>query len=236
MVGRFGPTTTVAWAALTASALALAACGSDGADGAPSEPSVVTASGTATIEPPTPRATSPASQPTSGPASEVDVAVIEAAVYADIAARSADSSAHHYPGRLECGSGSVPVGSALACGYIPDEPVEFGGPFVVVLDDETIVWTSAPCCDAAPVPEAYPSGALCRDLAAPPPDAPREVSDGQTLDPAPDYHLSYGLAVWYWYAEGRPTRMDADLDGIPCETVYEPGEVADFWDSTIALG
>jgi hypothetical protein len=130
---------------------------------------------------------------------------------------------------LECGSGSVAVGSALRCSYIPDEPLEFGGPFVVVLGANRIVWTTAPCCDAAPWPDAYPAGAFCRDLAAPPPDR-QEVREGV------DYYLSYGLAVWYWYAAGRPDRMDADLDGIPCETVYDSDEVAAFWDSAISLG
>ena len=137
---------------------------------------------------------------------------------------------------MECGSGSVAVGSALECSYIPDEPTEFGQPFVVVLDADRIAWSQAVCCGGAPSPNDYPAGAFCRDLAVPPSDAPREARDGTLLDPSPDHHLSYGLAVWYWYAEGRPDRMDADLDGIPCETVYDPGEIAQLWGSAIPLG
>jgi hypothetical protein len=241
MVRRSGIQTAVAVAAVTGATLWVAACGSGEGGGAPVSPSGVTDSATATTTQPTPRSTTSAggsatSMPDPDAASMVDVAVIEAAVYADIAARFADASADYYPGTLDCGSGSVAVGSALQCSYVPDEPLEFVGPFVVVLDAERIVWTSAPCCDGAPLPQAYPVGAFCRDLAAPPSDAPREVRDGRTLDPSPDYHLSYGLAVWYWYAEGRPDRMDADLDGIPCETVYDSDEIAAFWDSAISLG
>ncbi len=40
---------------------------------------------------------------------------------------------------------------------------------------------------------------------------------------------SYAEAVRYWYREGAPDRMDADLNGVPCETVYDAGAIADFW-------
>jgi len=40
---------------------------------------------------------------------------------------------------------------------------------------------------------------------------------------------SYGEAVDYWYSEGQPPRMDDDLNGIPCETVYPPSVVTDYW-------
>jgi hypothetical protein len=229
--------TAVAVAAVTGASLLVTACGSGEGGGAQDSPPGVTDSATATSTQPTPRSTTSAggsvtSMPDPDAASTVDVAAIESAVYADIAARFAGV----YPGTLECGSGSVAVGAALECSYVPEEPLEFGGPFIVVLDADHVVWTSAPCCDGAPWPDAYPAGAFCRDLAAPPRDSPREIRDGRTLDPSPDYHLSYGLAVWYWYAEGRPDRMDADLDGIPCETVYDSDEIAAFWDSAISLG
>ncbi|MDH3261724.1 MAG: DUF3160 domain-containing protein [Acidimicrobiia bacterium] len=47
------------------------------------------------------------------------------------------------------------------------------------------------------------------------------------------YHLadrgaSFGQAVVYWVREGAPDRMDADGNGLPCETVYDPGEIAGF--------
>jgi len=45
-----------------------------------------------------------------------------------------------------------------------------------------------------------PSGLYCRDLKA--------------------MGYSYSQATSYWYYHGRPAMMDADLNGIPCETVY----------------
>jgi hypothetical protein len=40
---------------------------------------------------------------------------------------------------------------------------------------------------------------------------------------------SYAGAVQYWLGEGRPDRMDADRNGIPCETVYPESEVVEYW-------
>ena len=62
-----------------------------------------------------------------------------------------------------------------------------------------------------PVPgsSALPSGLFCRDLDA--------------------RGLSYAQAVAYWLAEGRPTRMDASNNGIPCQTVYPRPEVEAYW-------
>jgi hypothetical protein len=53
------------------------------------------------------------------------------------------------------------------------------------------------------------AGLFCRDLAA----------QGAT----------YGEAVAYWWYYGRPARMDADNNGIPCETVYAAAIVNAFW-------
>lgn len=53
------------------------------------------------------------------------------------------------------------------------------------------------------------SGLFCRDVSA----------------------LGYGYAdaVAYWTREGQPDRMDADMNGIPCETVYDHAAVVAFW-------
>jgi len=40
-----------------------------------------------------------------------------------------------------------------------------------------------------------------------------------------DRGTSYDQAVVYWILEGAPDRMDADGNGIPCETVYQASEV-----------
>lgn len=52
-------------------------------------------------------------------------------------------------------------------------------------------------------------GLLCRDLAA--------------------AGWDYERAVAYWNEEGRPARMDADENGIPCETVYAASDVTAYW-------
>ncbi len=62
--------------------------------------------------------------------------------------------------------------------------------------------------DLAPI-EALDRGLLCRDLAA------------------MDY--PYEAAVWYWIDEGSPARMDADGNGVPCETVYAASDVEAVW-------
>ena len=61
------------------------------------------------------------------------------------------------------------------------------------------------------VPEysGVPAGLLCRDLKA--------------------RGFSYAEAAGYWFATGSPDNMDADRNGIPCETVYPASEVEDYW-------
>ena len=56
-----------------------------------------------------------------------------------------------------------------------------------------------------------PAGLLCKDLKA--------------------KGYSYTAAVDYWDAAGQPDRMDADGNGIPCETVYPVDDVTDYWGS-----
>jgi len=47
---------------------------------------------------------------------------------------------------------------------------------------------------------------------------------------------SYAVAVAYWLSEGRPERMDADRNGIPCETVYDSNEVSSLLRLADGLG
>jgi hypothetical protein len=56
-----------------------------------------------------------------------------------------------------------------------------------------------------------PAGLLCKDLKA--------------------QGYSYSAAVAYWQREGMPDRMDADRNGIPCETVYSRADVVAYWPS-----
>ena len=52
-------------------------------------------------------------------------------------------------------------------------------------------------------------GLFCRDL----------EPDGYT----------FAEAVAYWLREGAPDRMDADGNGIPCETVYPSDAIEAFF-------
>ncbi|MDJ0497814.1 MAG: DUF3160 domain-containing protein [Acidimicrobiia bacterium] len=58
------------------------------------------------------------------------------------------------------------------------------------------------------------AGLFCRDLA--------------------DMGYGFWMAVPYWLAEGAPDRMDADRNGIPCETVF-PEEYESFLNAAIGL-
>lgn len=39
------------------------------------------------------------------------------------------------------------------------------------------------------------------------------------------HRYTFAEANRYWVREGRPGRMDADLNGIPCQTVYSLAQV-----------
>lgn len=66
----------------------------------------------------------------------------------------------------------------------------------------TATTTSIPTATAT----TNPPKVFCRDLAA--------------------QGYSYREALDFWVGEGAPDRMDADLNGIPCETVFEAADVA----------
>lgn len=78
--------------------------------------------------------------------------------------------------------------------------------------------TTATTTTAAPVSAALgdvrsqPPGLFCRDLRA--------------------KGFSYSAAVDYWRNNGQPDQMDADRNGIPCETVYPRSDVIAYWGAT----
>jgi hypothetical protein len=69
-------------------------------------------------------------------------------------------------------------------------------PPVIVVPDPTTVY--APDYDGPYY--LLPDGLYCRDLK--------------------DMGFSFADAINYWNYHGQPSRMDLDLNGIPCETVY----------------
>jgi hypothetical protein len=61
-----------------------------------------------------------------------------------------------------------------------------------------------------------PAGLFCRDL----------NSKG----------YSYVAAIDYWRIHGQPNQMDADRNGIPCETVYARGDIGKYWNGRDIVG
>lgn len=67
----------------------------------------------------------------------------------------------------------------------------------------------APSADARRSVRSLRSGYYCRDLKR--------------------LGYSYGEALSYWRYWDEPDNMDADLNGIPCETVYTAAEVKRYF-------
>jgi len=57
-------------------------------------------------------------------------------------------------------------------------------------------------------------------------DAGAEISPGLMCSDVASLGHAYAAALVYWVREGAPARMDADSNGIPCETVYPTTEIA----------
>lgn len=59
----------------------------------------------------------------------------------------------------------------------------------------------------------------------------RTLADGLFCRDLKARGYSYSAAVDYWRVHGQPDRMDADKNGIPCETVYPRSDVTAYWPS-----
>lgn len=117
-------------------------------------------------------------------------------------------------------AGSVRAGDVFVCSVAsrPQEPAEWGRYVVAVLHEGTIargMATDHPFTTAeiGLLYAAATHGLYCRDLRHGwPPTAGR----GLGAD------AGFLWSVVYWNLEGQPERMDADGNGIPCETLYTP--------------
>ncbi|MDH3302270.1 MAG: hypothetical protein OES24_17365 [Acidimicrobiia bacterium] len=135
------------------------------------------------------------------------------------------------PIELQCrDSGPVEPGDVFACVGMPrtepDFPLDPVGVVFYVIDEAGTTYsvdgTDLPDSTAAlqAMYETAPKGLFCRDL----------------LDDDADTHLftaagrppidGFFWSLVYWSLEGKPERMDADGNGIPCETLYDPAVVS----------
>jgi hypothetical protein len=74
----------------------------------------------------------------------------------------------------------------------------------------TSLLLAAPAAEAARKPvTSLRSGLYCRDLKR--------------------LGYTYGQALQYWEYWGEPDNMDADLNGIPCETIYTAAQVRRYF-------
>jgi hypothetical protein len=123
-------------------------------------------------------------------------------------------------------TGPVESGDVFVCAAssVPPEPADWGSFVVAVLGRDRFAVSAATDNpgSTAELQERYaasPSGRSCAELRAGAAPFPFDVS---TTD-------EVGAIFWsivYWNLEGQPARMDADLDGVPCETLYPDGAVA----------
>lgn len=62
-------------------------------------------------------------------------------------------------------------------------------------------------------------------------DSMRWVEPGLFCRDLNEWGYSYEEAIAYWLLEQAPDRMDADRNGIPCETVYPEEDIDDYFGS-----
>ena len=132
---------------------------------------------------------------------------------------------------LQClDSGPVAPGDVFACTGVPRTEPSFAldpvGVVFYVVDDRgttaSIDGTDVPDTTAAlrTAYDAAPKGLFCRDLLSAESSAHPFTAAGRP--PAAGFFWS----LVYWSLEGQPERMDADLDGIPCETLHDADVVS----------
>jgi hypothetical protein len=138
------------------------------------------------------------------------------------------------PFRVECAgeSARMRTGDVFACAGVPqtitDVELDPVGVVFLVLDDHGAVsstWgTDVPDSTGVLIGmfDEVGDGLTCRDLV----DTERGgffSAHGGT--PAGNYFN----ALLYWFLDGMPDRMDADRDGIPCETLFPKEAIDTVW-------
>lgn len=137
------------------------------------------------------------------------------------------------PSLIDCDdSGPIRIGGVLACRVEPQTETGFeldaGGVAIYVLDSSgRAVWeTGTDVPDTTHrLEDVYAlatKGLMCRDLMA-------EEYAGETYPFSGVGRPEESAFFWslvYWSLEGEPDRMDADRNGIPCETLHPTDMVA----------
>ena len=114
--------------------------------------------------------------------------------------------------------GELGLGDVLICEAQPLEEREYWPdpfPIVILMTGDDGSRSYRPDYGLLDSYQAVGGGNLCRDLMT-----------------SERFSADYFSVVAYWFLEGQPDRMDADRDGIPCETVFGLWDIAGFWDGT----
>ncbi len=210
-------------AIIVALALAVSSCSDAATTTTPAPPA--TAATTTTTTAPTTTTTTTTSLP---PAAGTTLADVVAYVQADLQARfdaGDPPPGVEGPFLVTCENAeAVPArfGDVFACPGLPQATIELdpvGVVMIVVSDDGVARWLAG-----TDIPDnqerleaAWAADAgrhFCRELAA---------------EAGVVFSVGYVGAVAYWFMEGMPERMDADLDGVPCETVFSYEEMIAVW-------
>jgi hypothetical protein len=196
------------------------------------QPETTTTSEGSTTTAPTTTTVPPTTSTTAAPGTTVEavVAWMEAWL-ADQFERSDPPEGVSGPSLIDCDdSGPVRVGGVIACRVEPQTDPGFeldaGGVATYVLDSSgRAVWemgTDVPDTTRR-LEEVYAAatkGLMCKDLMA-------EEYAGETFPFSGVGRPEESAFFWslvYWSLEGEPDRMDADGNGIPCETLH-PSEM-----------
>jgi hypothetical protein len=117
------------------------------------------------------------------------------------------------------------IGGAFLLGRSGDDPT----PSTTSADvSSTTTTTVATTTTQEPVTTTTPTTAAPPPSAAPIGDV-RQEAPGLFCRDLEARGYSYSAAVDYWRINGQPNQMDADKNGIPCETVYPRADVIAYW-------
>lgn len=224
-------------------AVVLAACGTGTESGSsttvPASPSTTTMPPVTTSAPTTTTTSGPittttvAATTTTTQVPPLDLAIIEARLLTEWPT-SVAATMWSAPDAWSCEymtSGSIGVDSVAKCVPAPQPEGQFPVLTVLVLDPSGTISVSQagvvyPVLNADAVVDMLGSGMFCRDI----------LGDSRLTQDLSETDMQFFGAVLYWSMEGMPPRMDADENGIPCETLVPADVVRTVWDGAWVEG